>query len=135
MESEQVIKEANEYIDRLERGYNLFRPWIAWAVIAISLAIIGAYFYQNDQSRAKLRLANVEVDKTIDAIEGNKDLSTALNMKLDLARADIKIRDTGIYTSGMVLVAPGILGLFIRKHGQRQVKLLRGLLQLIEKNS
>ncbi len=45
MESEQVIKEANEYIDELERGYNLVRPWMAWALIAISLALIGAFFY------------------------------------------------------------------------------------------
>ncbi len=71
----------------------------------------------------------------IDDVEGNKDLSTFLDIKLDLARADIKNRDPGIYTSGAVLLVPGIFGLFIRKSVQRRIKLMRGLLQLIQKNS
>lgn len=133
MDSDDVIKEANEYIDQVERSYQLIGTWVSWTCIATGLVLIGLFVYQFIQNGEKIRQANVELNRTIDEAGGEERLSTFINLKLALYRADAKRIDPGAYAGAGILIAGGVVGLVTRRFRRRHVRLMRGLLELLQK--
>lgn len=133
MDPDDVIKEANQYIDQIDRSYRFIGTWVSWACIAMGVVLIGLYAYQYGQNGERIRQANVDLDRALNQAEGSDRLSTYVDLKLALYRADAKRIDPGAYAGAGILIAGGIVGLVTRRFRRRHVRLMRGLIELLQK--
>ena len=135
MDSEQVIKEANAYIDEIESGCRKVDKWhMPWLVIFMALILAGLFFYQQYQIK-ELRETNQILSKQLNEFTGNEVLSKIIGAKIMLARVEIQRKEQSIPLLVGLVLGSGISLLIFNKRCKRQAKIMRGLIQLVQKNS
>ena len=133
--NKSIIEDAHSYIDEFEKGTKV-HYLTAWFTIIFGMICI-AFLLFGYQKATKIETYNQAIIEKFENEKLHQMLSTIVDSKITLLRAELEVK---LKSNTLGIVGGGLLGLgighfFNMRQRKRQAKIMRGLLNFVDKNS
>ena len=127
------IKEALELVAEQEK-YAEYSRVLSWGAIVVGVFVLGVFAYGQIKAN-EIQTRNKEYLSEIQDNDSMKQVANIVDTKIDLLRAEIKLRTSVSGIAGGVLLGVGIAGLFGRKKKNKQISVIKAIIHRIDNDS
>jgi divalent metal cation (Fe/Co/Zn/Cd) transporter len=130
---DSIIDEARQLIGEYEKQTKqLFFAYLVMTVVSVVMIGVFAYGVIKADEIKKRSVANSDASHQSDAFVA---VNRMIDLKIDLLRAEMHLRQSPIGIIGGALLGLAVGGLLTRKKRIRQARVLRGMVNLVNKDS